>query len=138
MKKTFITVFMMVTWVWADPRCQGALDTMDNVHTHSLAEVIFLTTFATTSDITTQVSSCDQPTSAMNPRAIEFASANRAQLAREIAMGQGESVETLAELLDVLDRHAFALALQARYHTLYPTSDVPMGSLLDGIAATVL
>lgn len=72
----------------------------------------------------------------MNERAEEFVASNMDTLAKEIAAGHGESVDTLAELLDVQDKDAFASALQANYNKIYTSKNVEMNEVLDNISET--
>lgn len=70
----------------------------------------------------------------MNERAAEFVASNMDQLSREIAIGQGESVDTLAELLNVDDKAAFAATLQANYNAIYTSEKADMASVMDNVA----
>ena len=70
----------------------------------------------------------------MNERAEEFVASNMDQLAKEIAMGHGESIDTLAELLSVEDKEGFALGLQTNYKGIYTSENVEMADVLDNIA----
>lgn len=74
----------------------------------------------------------------MNERAEEFVASNMDQLAKEIAQGHGESVDTLAELLEVSDKAAFATALQSNYNSIYTSQNAKMADVLDNISATTL
>ena len=85
--------------------------------------------------ITSGTSGCKKTKFVMNERAEEFVASNMDQLAKEIAMGQGESVDTLAELLSVEDKEAFASALQANYNSIYTSKNVEMADVLDNISA---
>ncbi len=73
----------------------------------------------------------------MNERAEEFVASNMDQLAKEIAVGHGESVDTLAELLAVEDKEVFASALQANYNSIYTSQNVEMADVLDNISTTM-
>lgn len=84
--------------------------------------------------ITSGTSGCKKTKFVMNERAEEFVAANMDQLAKEVAMGQGESVDTLAELLKVEDKAAFAATLQKNYNSIYTSGDVKMADVLDNIA----
>jgi hypothetical protein len=84
--------------------------------------------------ITSGTSGCKRAQLVLNERAAEFVAANMDQLSREIAIGQGESVETLAELLKVEDKAAFATALQANYNAIYTNEKADMAAVLDGVA----
>jgi opacity protein-like surface antigen len=85
--------------------------------------------------ITSGTSGCKKTKLVMNERASEFVAANMDQLAKEAAMGQGESVDTLAELLGAEDKAAFAAALQQNYNSIYTSSDVKMVDVLDNIVS---
>ena len=85
--------------------------------------------------ITSGTSGCKRMPLVMNDRAADFVAANMDQLAKEVAMGQGESLDTLAELLQVEDKAAFAAALQQNYNSIYSSSDVKMADVLDNISS---
>lgn len=60
----------------------------------------------------------------MNERLQHFVADNMDNLAQDIAMGEGETLETLAELMDVQDRHAFRQNLKANFNQIYSSDDV--------------
>ncbi len=84
--------------------------------------------------ITSGTSGCKKTKFVMNERAEEFVASNMDQLAKEIAVGHGESVDTLAELLAVEDKEVFASALQANYNSIYTSKNVEMADVLDNIS----
>lgn len=84
--------------------------------------------------ITSGTSGCKKTKLVMNERAEEFVASNMDQLAKEIATGHGESVDTLAELLSVDDKEAFASTLQSNYNSIYTSKNVEMADVLDNIA----
>lgn len=84
--------------------------------------------------ITSGTSGCKRARLVMNERAAEFVASNMDQLSREIAIGQGESVDTLAELLNVDDKAAFAATLQANYNVIYTSEKADMASVMDNVA----
>ena len=86
--------------------------------------------------ITSGTSGCKKTKFVMNERAEEFVASNMDILAKEIAAGHGESVDTLAELLDVQDKAAFAVALQSNYNSIYTSKNAKMADVLDNIATT--
>jgi len=88
--------------------------------------------------ITSGTLGCKKVKLVMNERAEEFVASNMDTLAKEIAAGHGESVDTLAELLEVSDKAAFASALQANYNKIYTSQNVEMSDVLDNIATTAL
>lgn len=84
--------------------------------------------------ITSGTSNCKKTQLVMNERAEDFVAANMDQLAKEAAIGHGESVDTLAELLNVEDKAAFAASLQKNYNSIYTSESVKMADVLDNIA----
>jgi len=88
--------------------------------------------------ITSGTFGCKKTKFVMNERAEEFVASNMDQLAKEIAMGHGESVDTLAELLKVEDKAAFSSSLQANYNSIYTSKNAKMADVLDNISTTSL
>ncbi len=88
--------------------------------------------------ITSGTLGCKKVKFVMNERAAEFVASNMDSLAKEISVGHGESVDTLAELLSVEDKATFASALQANYNKIYSSESVEMADVLDTIATTSL
>jgi Protein of unknown function (DUF3015) len=84
--------------------------------------------------ITSGTSGCKKTKFVSNERAEEFVASNMDQLAKEIAVGQGESIDTLAELLSVEDKEEFASALQSNYNSIYTSQNVEMADVLDNIS----
>lgn len=60
-----------------------------------------------------------------------FAASNLDDLARDAALGGGESLDALAALLRVEDRGAFGTFAQSHYETLFPTATVTSEEVLD-------
>ncbi|NCO01790.1 MAG: DUF3015 domain-containing protein [Epsilonproteobacteria bacterium] len=88
--------------------------------------------------ITSGTLGCQKTKVVMNERAQEFVASNMDTLAKEIAVGHGESLDTLAELLKVEDKATFSAALQANYNSIYTSQKVQMSDVLDNIASTTL
>jgi len=88
--------------------------------------------------ITSGTSGCRKVKIVMNKRAEEFVASNMDILAKEIAVGHGESIETLAELLEVQDVATFSASLQSNYNSIYTSQKVEMSDVLDNIATTSL
>lgn len=88
--------------------------------------------------ITSGTLGCRKTQLVMNERAQEFVASNMDQLALEISKGQGESVDTLAELLNVQDKASFASALQANYNNIYASQNAKMSDVLDNISTTAI
>lgn len=85
--------------------------------------------------ITSGTLGCKKTKFVMNERAQEFVASNMDILAKEISVGHGESLDTLAELLEVEDKATFAANLQANYNSIYTSQNVEMADVLDNIAA---
>ncbi len=85
--------------------------------------------------ITSGTSGCKKTKFVMNERAQEFVASNMDILAKEISVGHGESIDTLAELLNVEDASAFSASLQANYNSIYTSEKVEMNDVLDNIAS---
>ncbi len=94
-------------------------------------------TFGTqTFGITSGTSECDQPTQfAKNDRMNEFVVANMDNLAKEIAMGKGETLEAFAELLQVPanERPAFYQKLQANFAKIFTSENVQFAKVVDNV-----
>ncbi|HUH42402.1 MAG: DUF3015 family protein [Sulfurimonas sp.] len=88
--------------------------------------------------VTSGTSGCKKTQFVMNDRAEEFVASNMDQLAKEIAQGYGESVDTLAELLEVSDKATFSAALQSNYNSIYTSQNAKMADVLDNISTTSL
>jgi len=86
--------------------------------------------------ITSGTSGCKRTRFVMNERAEEFVASNMDILAKEISVGHGESLDTLAELLNVKDTVMFSASLQANYNSIYTSKNVQMADVLDNISAT--
>ena len=88
--------------------------------------------------ITSGTSGCKKVKLTMNERAAEFVASNMDQLAKEVAVGHGESVDTLAELLEVEDKATFAASLQSNYNAIYTSQNAEMADVLDNISTVAL
>ncbi|MFC2074309.1 DUF3015 family protein [Campylobacterota bacterium] len=100
---------------------------------HAVASFLNNISYNQSFGITSGTLGCKKAPLVMNERAQEFVASNMDQLAKEIAVGQGESVDTLAELLNIEDKQAFALSLQSNYKTIYTSESVEMADVLDNI-----
>lgn len=88
--------------------------------------------------ITSGTSGCKKVKFVMNEAAQEFVASNMDQLSKEIAMGQGESLDTLAELLKVEDKAEFSAALQSNYTSIYTSQNVEMADVMENISNVTL
>ncbi len=88
--------------------------------------------------ITSGTLGCEKTKFVMNEQAQEFVASNMDQLAKEIAMGHGETIDTLAELLKIEDKATFSASLQENYNSIYTSKDAKMADVLDNISTTSL
>lgn len=107
-----------------------------------LFQVLQATTNGTSGNQTFGITSgtlgCEKPASfASNERLIDFASANLDTLARDIAMGQGESLDTLAELMEISDRDQFASTLQQNFDQIFVSGTETSAQVIDRIASLI-
>lgn len=145
MKKILVSTLAALslsTAVMASPNSQtgcglGALLIKDNSTAFMLAlqastnSIFFNQTFA----ISSGTLGCKKTSLVMNERAQEFVASNMDILSKEVAIGHGESLDTLAELLNIEDKAAFSASLQANYNRIYPTQDVEMSDVLENITS---
>jgi len=90
--------------------------------------------------ITTGTSNCDkQAKFASNERLNEFVKENMDNLAKDIAMGKGESLDTLAELLGISieDRQIVYKKLQSNFSKIFPSEDVVSADVIDNIIVLI-
>lgn len=88
--------------------------------------------------ITSGTSECQKPANfVMNDRTKEYIRSNMDGLARDISRGGGETVEALAELLNVEKdaRPAFYGSLQKNFDSIFPSRDVNYSHVADAISA---
>ena len=86
--------------------------------------------------ITTGTLGCAGPRkTAQNDRLNEFVVANMDNLAKDIAKGQGETLETFAALMQGpgAERVAFYGKLQANFATIFPSENVVLADVVDNI-----
>ena len=88
--------------------------------------------------ITSGTLGCQKTKFVMNEMAEKFIASNMDILAKEIAVGHGESINTLAELLNVQDAAIFSASLQSNYNSIYTSQKVEMADVLDNISTTSL
>ena len=91
--------------------------------------------------ITSGTLGCEQPANIVkNDKSLAFAADNMDMLARDIAAGQGETLDTLAELLELraTDRSALYATLQNNFDQIFVTGDETAGVVLDRIAELTL
>lgn len=86
--------------------------------------------------VTSGTSECEKPPKfAEIERLNEFVHANLDNLAKDIASGGGESLTTLAELMEIpqVERESFYENLQAHFTDIFPSPDVEYAHVVDTI-----
>ena len=84
--------------------------------------------------ITSGTSGCAKPSKIVsNEKVNTFVANNMDALAIDISNGEGESIDTLATLLDIKDKTAFRTTLQNNFATIYSSSDVTSAQVIDNI-----
>jgi len=123
----------------------GTLLWEDNADGSVISQSLQATTNGTfgnqTFGITSGTLGCEQPASIIkNDRALAFTADNMDPLARDIAAGQGETLETLAELMEFNPeaRPALYSVLQSNFNQIFITGNETAGVVLDRIAVITL
>ena len=105
-------------------------------------QVLAVTTNGTSGNqtfgITTGTLGCDSQGTVSAPVA-HFMSQNLDAIARDIARGEGEALETLAVLMEIdeSDRAAFYAAAHSNFDQIFPSADVTAGEAIDGLVAVL-
>lgn len=90
--------------------------------------------------ISSGTSNCETPsTFVKNERLQEFVVANIDELAKDIAVGEGESLDTLAELMEIApeSRGEAYVKLQSNFDKIYTSSNVTAAHVVDSINAVL-
>jgi len=110
----------------------------------SLGQAFIATTNGTSGNQTFGISSgtsnCQKPSSFVkNERLSEFVVANMDNLAKDIAMGQGESLDTLAELMEVPSdsRPQLFAKLQTNFSDIYTSDAIDAAGVVDNIQSVI-
>ena len=93
------------------------------------------TTGSQTFGITSGTSNCDKPNNFVsNEKLHKFVNDNMDELAMDISAGQGETLNTLASLMNVENSSAFKSNLQANFSEIYSNDNVTSAQVIDAIA----
>lgn len=105
----------------------------------NLAMTFLNGTFGTqTFGITTGTSECDKPTHFVkNERLQEFVVANMDNLAKDIVVGKGETLDSFAELLNipVEQRPAFYAKLHDNFLKIFVSENIQMAEVIDNVVS---
>jgi hypothetical protein len=108
----------------------------DNVLSQTLQATTNGTSGNQTFGITSGTLECEQPAKiAASEKLMEFVYANMDNLASDIASGKGESLDTLAELMNVPseDWNGFYVTLQNNFEYIFQTGEESPATILDRI-----
>ena len=112
-------------------------DSKDSVLTEVLAVTTNGTSGSQTFGITSGTSECKKPkTYVKNNKLFKFVSDNMDQLASDIASGNGEALETVAELMNIPKekRADFFTKAQANFDKIYSSENVQSADVIDKLA----
>ena len=85
--------------------------------------------------ITSGTSNCDKPSNFVsNDKLNKFVSENMDELALDISAGRGETLETVAKLMNVENTQEFSSKLQANFSNIYTSENVTSATVIDSIA----
>ena len=85
--------------------------------------------------ITSGTLNCDKPSSiASNDKLNKFVADNMDELALDISSGQGETLSTVAKLMNVKDTSSFSAKLQKNFNNIYASNNVNSANVIDSIA----
>lgn len=85
--------------------------------------------------ITSGTLNCDKPSNFVsNDKLNRFVAENMDELALDISAGQGETLSTVAKLMNVEDSSTFSSKLQANFTKIYSSENVTSATVIDSIA----
>lgn len=100
-----------------------------------LAATINATSGTQTFGITSGTSDCSKPNNYVsNDKLNKFVSENMDELAMDISAGKGETLETVAKLMNVENSAEFSAKLQANFSNIYTSENVTSATVIDSIA----
>lgn len=85
--------------------------------------------------ISSGTSNCSKPNNFVsNDKLNQFVNENMDELAMDISAGHGETLSTVAKLMNVEDTNAFSAKLQANFSEIYSSETVTSANVIDSIA----
>jgi len=89
--------------------------------------------------ISSGTSNCGKSAFSSNERLNEFVKANLDNLAKDVAMGHGESLEAITELLEVSpdQRQAVHARLKANFTQIFPSETIQVADVIDNIIRVI-
>ena len=142
MKKiiSLIAAIGLTTGVYANENTGCGLGSLiiHNQNTVAL-QVLAATTNGTSGNqtfgITSCTSNCAKPNNYVsNDKLNKFVGENMDELAMDISAGKGETLETVAKLMNVENNATFSAKLQANFSNIYTSENVTSATVIDSIA----
>lgn len=85
--------------------------------------------------ISSGTSNCSQPSNFVsNDKLNQFVNENMDELAMDISAGKGETLNTVAKLMNVQDTKEFSAKLQENFSEIYSSENVTSANVIDSIA----
>lgn len=142
MKKilSLVAVIGLTTSIYANDNTGCGLGSLiikkqDTVALQVLAATTNGTSGSQTFGITSGTSNCSKPNNYVsNDKLNRFVSENMDELALDISAGHGETLATVAKLMNVEDNAAFSAKLQANFTSIYSSENVTSATVIDSIA----
>lgn len=142
MKKilSLVAVIGLTTSIYANDNTGCGLGSLiikkqDTVALQVLAATTNGTSGSQTFGITSGTSNCSKPNNYVsNDKLNRFVSENMDELALDISAGHGETLATVAKLMNVEDNVAFSSKLQANFTSIYSSENVTSATVIDSIA----
>lgn len=105
-------------------------------------QVLAATTNGTSGNQTFGISSgtlnCEEPsTMASSDKMNQFVSDNMDELALDISVGQGETLDTLASMMKIEDKKTFGATLQKNFSNIYANENVNSAKVIDAISSVI-
>ncbi|OCL84084.1 hypothetical protein AAW30_00457 [Arcobacter porcinus] len=142
MKKIFLSIslFLITSSLYAkhpNTGC-GLGNTVIKDQSTTVSQVLAVTTNGSASQtfaITSGTFDCEQPKSFVsNDKLHKFVNENMDELAMDISSGNGETLLTVASLMEVKNNDAFFAKLQANFSEIYSNENVSSAEVIDTIA----
>ena len=103
--------------------------------TQALAATTNGTSGNQTFGISSGTSNCSKPNNFVsNDKLNKFVTDNMDELALDISAGKGETLSTVAKLMNVEDTTAFSAKLQANFSNIYTNENVTSATVIDSLA----
>ena len=142
MKKiiSLIAAIGLTTAVYANENTGCGLGSMIIKNQNStMLQAIAATTNGTSGNqtfgITSGTSNCNKPNNFVsNDKLNKFVEDNMDELALDISAGKGETLSTVAKLMNVENNSEFSAKLQANFSNIYSSQNVTSANVIDSIA----